>query len=176
MVLISLAIVFAGLGAMSLSSADSGTADASGSGAESSSETGTPQGAAAPTTQAGAGSTASSDAGATSTTSTDKDAPTGSADGTDRSAAVRVLNNSMVSGLAGDTAEELGNKGWTNTATGNYAGSNIANTTVYYGDSSSDKEAAEAVADDLGAEVEVAPNPGDVGDDSSSVVVVVTGK
>lgn len=176
MVLISLAIVFAGLGAMSLSSADSGTADASGSGSESSSETGAPQAAAAPTTQAGAGSTASSGASATSTPSTDNDASTGSADGTDRSGPVRVLNNSMVSGLAGDTADELGNKGWTNTSTGNYSGANLANTTVYYGDSSGDKEAAEAVADALGADVEVAPNPGGSGDDSSPVVVIVTGK
>ncbi|ONM47602.1 LytR C-terminal domain-containing protein [Nocardia donostiensis] len=172
MVLISLAIVFAGLGAMSLSSAKSDTAEAADS--ETSSETAAPQVTAAATTRAGAGTTTSAGATATSSAQTTPGkATTTAADGVDRSVPVQVLNNSLVAGLAARTADELGAEGWTNTSTGNYAGSTLAETTVYYGDGAGDKEAAEAIAAELGAKA--APNPG-IGDSSTGVTVIVTGE
>lgn len=174
MVLISLAIVFAGLGAMSLSSAKSDTAEAADS--ETSSETAAPQVTAAATTRAGAGTTTSAGATATSTNSaqtTPDKATTTAADGVDRTVPVQVLNNSLVAGLAARTADELGAEGWTNTSTGNYAGATLAETTVYYGDGAGDKEAAEAIAAELGAKT--APNPG-IGDSPTGVTVIVTGE
>lgn len=173
MVLISLSIVFAGLGAMSLSSADSDTAEDTGSTSAAAAPT-APRlttSVAAPTTAA-AGSTSASattSAGATTTTATTS-APAGAVD---RATPIRVLNNSLVAGLAATTANELTAKGWTNTSTGNYAATTLAATTVYYGDTPADKAAAEAVAADLGATT--APMVPGLGD-GSGVVVVVTGR
>lgn len=167
MVLIALAIVFAGLGAMSLSSSDADT-DASGTSASpTSSASAAPQVPAsttvpkAPTSStAVATGTATSAAASTTTTAA-------------RSVPVRVLNNSMVAGLAAKTAGQLEASGWTIAETGNYPGSNIAKTTVYYGDSSGDKEAAQAIADQLGASV--APKSSAIGDTAPGVTVIVTG-
>ncbi|MEU1986315.1 LytR C-terminal domain-containing protein [Nocardia sp. NPDC019395] len=165
MVLIALAIVFAGLGAMSLSSADSDTAD-NAEGAGSSSATAAPAAprvtgpAAAPTTAA-AGSTT---AGATTTAAAGE---------VDRSTPIQVLNNSLVAGLASTTANQLAARGWTNTSTGNYAATTLTATTVYFGDEPADQATAAAVAADLGATT--APMVPGVGD-GSGVVVVVTGR
>ncbi|WP_435828855.1 LytR C-terminal domain-containing protein [Nocardia beijingensis] len=84
-----------------------------------------------------------------------------------------MLNNSMVPGLAAKTASQLEASGWTIAETGNYPGASIAKTTVYYGDSSGDKEAAQAIADQLGASV--APKSGAIGDTAPGVTVIVTG-
>ncbi|MBF6193319.1 LytR C-terminal domain-containing protein [Nocardia implantans] len=167
MVLIALAIVFAGLGAMSLSNSDADT-DASGT-----SESPTSSASAAP--QVPASTTApkasiSSTAAATVTPTTTA-APTTSTAA--RSVPVRVLNNSMVPGLAAKTAGQLEASGWTIAETGNYPGASIAKTTVYYGDSSGDKEAAQAIADQLGASV--APKSSAIGDTAPGVTVIVTG-
>lgn len=170
MVLIALAIVFAGLGAMSLSSADSGSDNAEGAGTTSASAAPTtPRAtttAAAPTSAAvGAPS-----AGATTTPGASTTPPAGEVD---RATPVRVLNNSLVAGLAATTADELVALGWTNTSTGNYAANTLAATTVYYGSAPADEAAAAAVAADLGATT--APMPPGLGEDSG-VVVVVTGR
>ncbi|WP_084497620.1 LytR C-terminal domain-containing protein [Nocardia amamiensis] len=159
MVLIALAIVFAGLGAMSLSNSDADT-DASGP-----SQPETTTATAAP--QVPAGTTAPK---ATA-------APTGTAAATSsvaaRSVPVRVLNNSMVAGLAAKTATQLSSNGWTIAETGNYPGTNIPKTTVYYGNSPGDKEAAQAIADELDAAV--APKSSAIGDSAPGVTVIVTG-
>ncbi|WP_324198060.1 LytR C-terminal domain-containing protein [Nocardia beijingensis] len=84
-----------------------------------------------------------------------------------------MLNNSMVAGLAAKTAGQLAADGWTIAETGNYPGTNIAKTTVYYGNSARDKEAAQAIADDLGAAV--APKSDAIGDTGPGVTVIVTG-
>ncbi len=177
MVLIALAIVFAGLGAMSLSSADSDTSDnAEGAGTTSASAAPTtPRAtttAAAPTTAAvgapSAGATTSADA-----TTTPGATTTSPAGAVDSATPVRVLNNSLVAGLAATTAGELAARGWTNTSTGNYAADTLAATTVYYGPAPADEAAAAAVAADLGATA--APMPPGLGE-SSGVVVVVTGR
>ncbi|WP_280261631.1 LytR C-terminal domain-containing protein [Nocardia abscessus] len=169
MVLIALAIVFAGLGAMSLSNSDADT-DASGT-----SETPTSSASAAP--QVPASTTAPKAQAASSSTAVATGTPTTTAAPTTSTAArsvpVRVLNNSMVPGLAAKTADQLSASGWTIAETGNYPGASIAKTTVYYGNSPGDKEAAQAVADELGASV--APKSSGIGDSGPGVTVIVTG-
>ncbi|WP_454196265.1 LytR C-terminal domain-containing protein [Nocardia sp. Marseille-Q1738] len=163
MVLIALAIVFAGLGAMSLSSSDADT-DASGpSQPETTTATAAPQvpaGTTAPRAPASTAASTSTSAAAASSTAA-------------RSVPVRVLNNSMVAGLAAKTANQLSSNGWTIAETGNYPGTNIPKTTVYYGSSPGDKEAAQAIADELDAAV--APKSSAIGDSAPGVTVIVTG-
>ncbi|WP_406267298.1 LytR C-terminal domain-containing protein [Nocardia sp. NBC_00881] len=160
MVLIALAIVFAGLGAMSLSSSETGDTDASGaSPSATSSATAAPQ-VPAGTTVSKATNAAPTSAGTTTTTA-------------GRSVPVRVLNNSMIAGLAAKTANQLSADGWTIAETGNYPGTNIAKTTVYYGTSPGDRDAARAIADEIGADV--APKSSVIGDSAPGVTVIVTG-
>jgi hypothetical protein len=170
MVLIALAIVFAGLGAMSLSSSDS---DATGP-EQSSTPATTAQPTtttAASTTTASAGSTTTSGAATTSsTTSTAKPSTTA---GVNRAVPVRVLNNSLVAGLAARTATELGASGWTIEEVGNFAGGTLAKTTVFYGNSPGEREAAQAIAAEIGGTAEPRGGASDTG--SPGVTVVVTG-
>lgn len=175
MVLIALSITFAGLGAMSLTSADSESSDdteATGQATTSvaSQVTARTTTAVAADTTDGSATATTPGAAAGSTTDATSTTTSSSASGVDRATPVRVLNNSTVAGLAADTAAELAGRGWTNTSTGNYAGSIIPSTTVYYGDEPGEREAAEAVAADLGATT--APKIPGLGD---GVVVVVTG-
>ncbi|WP_067653949.1 LytR C-terminal domain-containing protein [Nocardia harenae] len=176
MVLIALAIVFAGLGAMSLSDSDSSASDAPGT------ETST----AAPTTTAAATSRATTSAVATSAASTPPETPTAVETTTaappppppappsvNRAVPVRVLNNSLVAGLAGRTASELGANGWSNVATGNYAGGTLPKTTVFYGDSPAEQAAAEAIAAEIGAVAE--PRFAGISGSEPGVIVIVTG-
>ncbi|MFQ6226259.1 LytR C-terminal domain-containing protein [Nocardia sp. NPDC002869] len=168
MVLIALSIVFAGLGAMSLSSADSESSDnAENTAASSTTALAAPR---AGTTTAAAPTTAAVESG---TTTAAAPSTTAAADGVDHSAPVRVLNNSMVAGLASTTANELTARGWTNTSTGNYAATTLEKTTVYYGPAPADEATAAAVAADIGATT--APMIPGLGD-GSGVVVVVTGR
>ncbi|MEV4128435.1 LytR C-terminal domain-containing protein [Nocardia sp. NPDC049707] len=168
MVLIALAIVFAGLGAMSLSSSDS---DTSGAGDSSS----TTSRAAATTAVATTNSPVqnmnpapTSSASATTKSSTTSTTPATTT--ANHAVPVHVLNNSTVPGLAARTASELTANGWTVAEVGNYPGPNITNTTVYYGNNPGEKEAALAIADELGVSAE--PRSGGSG---SGVTVVVTG-
>jgi hypothetical protein len=171
MVLIALSIVFAGLGAMSLSSADSESSDnAESSAASSTTALAAPRAGTTTTTTAAAPTTAAVESG---TTTAAAPSTTTAAGGVDRSAPVRVLNNSMIAGLASTTANELTARGWTNTSTGNYAATTLENTTVYYGPAPADEATATAVAADIGATT--APMIPGLGD-GSGVVVVVTGR
>ncbi|WP_416563874.1 LytR C-terminal domain-containing protein [Nocardia testacea] len=168
MVLIALSIVFAGLGAMSLSSADSESSD----NAESTAAPPTTA-LAAPRATSSAAAAPTTPAAESGTTTAAVPTTTAAAGGVDRSAPVRVLNNSMVAGLASTTANELTARGWTNTSTGNYAATTLENTTVYYGPAPADEATAAAVAADIGATT--APMIPGLGD-GSGVVVVVTGR
>ncbi|WP_280411956.1 LytR C-terminal domain-containing protein [Nocardia asiatica] len=174
MVLIALAIVFAGLGAMSLSNSDADT-DASGtSETPTSSASAVPQVPASTTVpKAPTSAAASSTAAATGTPTTTTAAATTTTATAARAVPVRVLNNSMVAGLAAKTADQLSASGWTIAETGNYPGANIAKTTVFYGNSPGEKEAAQAIADELGASV--APKSSGIGDSGPGVTVIVTG-
>ncbi|MET7770742.1 LytR C-terminal domain-containing protein [Nocardia sp. NPDC005366] len=174
MVLIALAIVFAGLGAMSLSSseADDSTVAESQTGTTSVAPVSTPTdritaaASSAPVTTTAAATT-------TPTTATPATTAPQAAPAANRAVPIRVLNNSLVAGLASRTAGQLQADGWTNVSSGNYAGGNIAKTTVYYGNSPGEREAAMEVARALGATAE--PKSSDVGDSGAGVVVILAG-
>ncbi|PXX65182.1 LytR cell envelope-related transcriptional attenuator [Nocardia tenerifensis] len=174
MVLIALAIVFAGLGAMSLSKSD---ADNTGSGPA---ESATSTTVAAPVPQMPQSTAQKTSDAPPSTTlpSTTIDTPTTTPPPTTtaavaKSVPVRVLNNSMIVGLAGKTANQLTAEGWNVVETGNYPGVNIPKTTVYYGNSPGDREAGLAIAQQLGTSAE-AKSSG-LGESSPGVTVIVTG-
>lgn len=177
MVLIALAIVFGGLGAMSLSKSDSDGSEPSSTSSsavaaapQAPTKTSAPAAPAPPTTPAGAAPTS---APVTSTAAPSlPPTTTSTAAAVNHSVPVRVLNNSMIAGLAAKTASELGADGWTNVSTGNFPGENIPKTTVYYGNSPGEKEAALAIASELGASAEP---KGSGFTDQSGVVVIVTG-
>jgi hypothetical protein len=85
---------------------------------------------------------------------------------------VRVFNNSNVTGLAGQTATELTEAGWTVAETGNYSDGTISETTVYYGNSPAEKEAATQIAAELGATAK--PRFAGIANSSAGVIVIVT--
>ncbi len=161
MVLIALAIVFAGLGAMSLSNSSPESA------AQTSSDTETSETSEAPAPTSEVAPTTAEPAAPTTTLTT---TTPGAAD---TSVPVRVLNNSTVSGLASRTGSQLTSAGFDVAETGNYPGGVIAKTTVYYGDSPNERETAEAVAKELGVSAE--PRFPGIADSAPGVVVIVTG-
>lgn len=160
MVLIALAIVFAGLGAMSLSNSSPESA------AQTSSDTETSETSEAPAPTSEVAPTTAEPAAPTTTLTTTPGAA-------DTSVPVRVLNNSTVSGLASRTGSQLTSAGFDVAETGNYPGGVIAKTTVYYGDSPNERETAEAVAKELGVSAE--PRFPGIADSAPGVVVIVTG-
>ncbi|MFG1790207.1 LytR C-terminal domain-containing protein [Nocardia sp. NPDC049149] len=174
MVLIALAIVFGGLGAMSLSTSD---ADSTGSGpSETTTASAAPQvpvvsTAPKPSEAASSSAATTTPSSATTTPPATSSAPTPTA--AVKAVPVRVLNNSMIAGLAGKTAGQLTDAGWNVIETGNYPGANIPKTTVYYGNSPGDKEAAQAIAAQLGITAE-SKSTG-LGETSPGVTVIVTG-
>lgn len=153
MVLIALAIVFGGLGALSLSKSDSGESSAPASGA--------------PSVAPGTGGANTPDGSAAAQTPA-----TASAGNMDKSVPVRVLNNSSVTGLAAETASTLEESGWTIAETGNYSEGEIPKTTVYYGNSSSERQAATAIAAELGVSAE--PRFAGIVNVEPGVIVIVT--
>ncbi|WP_346764458.1 LytR C-terminal domain-containing protein [Rhodococcus sp. B10] len=159
MVLISLAILFAAIGALSLTGSDDSD--------DTASEPTTSEQAAAPTSAAPAPTSASA-AGSTSASATAS--ATTSVDPADVD--VRVLNNSDVSGLAADTAATLTSDGWTIAETGNYAASQIPSTTVYYGTGPGEQAAAQQIAQQLGATTQA--RPATLSEFGDGVIVMVT--
>lgn len=179
MVLIALAIVFAGLGAMTLSKSDSdssaGTSSSTSAAALPQATTGS-QPAKDPSSASPAPTTVAAPSTTPVTTTAAPTLPpttTGNGATVNHSIPVRVLNNSLVAGLAAKTAGQLRANGWTNTTAGNYPGENIPKTTVYYGNSPGEREAATAIASELG--VSAQPKFTGLGDTGSGVVVIVTG-
>ncbi|QBJ95827.1 LytR family transcriptional regulator [Rhodococcus sp. ABRD24] len=166
MVLIALAILFAGLGAASLGSSDSGDAAPEAAPTTTSAPAVAPvrtTTTAAPTTTAAETTTAASATSSVSTTTSAR---------VDKSVPVRVFNNSTVSGLAAQTANELTSNGWDISETGNYSYGQIQTTTVYYGSSASEKAAAQAIAAELGVKAE--PRFAGIASASPGVIVIVT--
>ncbi|WP_338886584.1 LytR C-terminal domain-containing protein [Rhodococcus sovatensis] len=155
MVLISLAILFAAIGALSLTGSDGSE--------EAAAPDATSEVAQAPATSQAAQAPPAS-------TSATSSAPTTSADPSD--VEVRVLNNSDVSGLAASTAATLTAEGWTITETGNYAESQVASTTVYYGTAAGADDAAQEIAQQLGARA--AALPATITGFGNGVIVMVT--
>lgn len=177
MVLIALAIVFAGLGAMSLSSSDSSDAGAaSSSGASSTSAAPATTAPQQNSAQATAAPVAPSSAAATTTVAPTTTAPpttTPEAAGVDKSLPVRVLNNGVVPGLAAKTGGQLTGEGFNVTEVGNYPGGVISKTTVYYGSSPKEQALAQAIASELGCSAE--PRFPGISDSPAGVIVIVTG-
>ncbi|MFI6871459.1 LytR C-terminal domain-containing protein [Nocardia sp. NPDC050406] len=165
MVLIALAIVFAGLGAMSLSSSDS---EAEGTDAAQTAQT-TASVVATQTVSAAPATTTPPPI----TTTTAPPTTTTTTAAVDQSIPVRVYNNSLVAGLAAKTASQLSAAGWSIAETGNYGNGVIPKTTVYYGDSPKEQAAAIAIANELGATAE--PRFPGLANSPSGVIVIVTG-
>ena len=137
MVLIALAILFAGIGALTWSRSGSDSAAAE-----------------------------------TETTQTTAAATTTLTDAQIKAVGIRVYNNSEIAGLATQMSERLTQNGWNVTETGNYSDSQLAQTTVYYGDEPGEEAAAKEIADEIGGEAE--PRPAGVLDDVTGVLVILT--
>ncbi|MGC0365602.1 hypothetical protein ABH922_003586 [Rhodococcus sp. 27YEA15] len=178
MVLIALAIVFLGLGAASLGGSDSSeTTAAESTTTETTLQTTTvaratttpPPAPPAPPVDATPEPSVTVEPAVPVTTSTQ--APTAPA--VDPSAvSVRVLNNSTISGLAAGTAAELTASGWNVAETGNYSEGTVSSTTVFYGTSAGEKEAAEKIAAELG--VSAQPRFEGIVGATPGVIVIVT--
>ncbi|MVU80258.1 LytR family transcriptional regulator [Nocardia sp. ET3-3] len=176
MVLIALAIVFAGLGAMSLSSSDSSDTSASGSQSSSAAPTTTAaqqNSAQATTAPVLPTTTAAQPTTTTAAPTTTTAAPTTTASGVDKALPVRVYNNGTVAGLAKKTGDQLTADGFNVTEVGNYPNGVIPKTTVYYGSSPKEQALAQAIAAELGCSAE--PRFPGIADSPSGVIVIVTG-
>lgn len=173
MVLISLAILFAGIGLASLggSDSDSATPPATEPVAAPATSTAVPSTrAAAPSTAAAAPTTTAARATTTSAAATSTSSLGGLA--AESATPVRVFNNSEVAGLAAQTASLLEDDGFVISETGNYSDGLIATTSVYYGTGPGERETAEAVAEALG--VTAQPRFEGIEDSSPGVIVIVT--
>lgn len=170
MVLIALAIVFAGIGAMSLSSSDSSDASATSSTTTAAQQNST-QATTAPVVPT---TTAAQPTTTTAAPTTTTVAPTTTAaSGVDKSLPVRVYNNGTVAGLAKKTGDQLTADGFNVTEVGNYPNGVIPKTTVYYGSSAKEQALAQAIAAELGCSAE--PRFPGISDSPSGVIVIVTG-
>ncbi|MFE3191101.1 LytR C-terminal domain-containing protein [Nocardia sp. NPDC059240] len=177
MVLIALAIVFAGIGAMSLSSSDSSDASAttsSQSGSAAPSTTAAQQNSAQATTTVPVVPTTTAAATTTPAPTTTTVAPTTTAAaGVDKALPVRVYNNGTVAGLAKKTGDQLAGEGFNVAEVGNYPNGVIPKTTVYYGSSPKEQALAQAIAAELGCSAE--PRFPGIADSPAGVIVIVTG-
>jgi hypothetical protein len=86
---------------------------------------------------------------------------------------VRVFNISEVAGAAESTATRLRDAQWNVTETGNLTLEGVTATTVYFGDTPGEHEAADAVGKLLEAPVE--PRRPDLAEQPPGVIVAVTG-
>jgi LytR cell envelope-related transcriptional attenuator len=171
MVLIALAIAFAGIGAMALSGNDSESQQPE---TTSSVARVTGNGAAASVTSARPPAAATSARPPAAITPTTAAVTTKAAPILDKSTVpVRVLNNSTVSGLAAQTAKTLESDGWTVGETGNYSDGSVSATTVYFTSSSpTEKQAATEIAATLGVTAE--PRFAGIVSAPPGVIVIIT--
>ncbi|MCG7608402.1 hypothetical protein BA059_03890 [Mycolicibacterium sp. (ex Dasyatis americana)] len=86
---------------------------------------------------------------------------------------VRVYNVSDVAGAAETTANRLREAHWNVTETGNLTMEGVAGTTVFFGETEGEQEAAEAVGKAIQAPVE--PRRPELLEQPPGVIVVVTG-
>ncbi|NLG54066.1 MAG: LytR C-terminal domain-containing protein [Rhodococcus sp.] len=169
MLFISLAVVFGGLGLASLGSSDASEPAPAAAESELEPTSAAPAPTSARPLQADA---ADSEATTTPSGTTTSGSSTSTAGNLASSVSVRVFNNSSVTGLAAQTAQKLITAGWTVAETGNYSDSTVGATTVYYGNSANEKEAAEEIADTLG--VSAKPRIAGLSNSSAGVIVIVT--
>lgn len=181
MVLISLAILFAGIGFASLGGSDDNSA------APAPATTTTTAAAAAPAPAGTADAQPSRPAAAASATgpaTTESAAPTTSAAASTSqssaladtsasvSAPIRVYNNSTVAGLAAQTASFLEDEGFAISETGNYSEGLLTSTAVYYGTTPGEQQVATEVAEALG--VSAQPRFEGIRNAPAGVIVIVT--
>ena len=102
----------------------------------------------------------------TTTTTKTSAAPAAKAD-------VRVFNVSGEEGVAGRIGDRLREAGWNVTETSNLTAPGLTATTVYYGTTEGEQQAAEAVAKVLDAPV--APRTPEIAEQPPGVIVLVTG-
>lgn len=171
MVLLSLAVVFAGIGIFSLTGSDSEETAAAPAADTSAVPTATaaPTGTSAPAEPSStAPPSATSGSPTTTTTATTSGSASASSGGP-----IRVLNNSEVSGLAAETATRLESAGFPVGETGNYSSGVIAASTVYYDPAVPGQQAqAERIARTLGFGSE--PRFAGIANASPGIVVIVT--
>ena len=116
----------------------------------------------------------SDSSGSTSATVTTSATPTKtSAAPAPAKADVRVFNISEVAGAAENTATKLRDAQWNVTETGNLALEGVPATTVYFGETPGEKEAAEEVGKLLNVPVE--PRVPGLAEQPPGVIVAVTG-
>ncbi|MBY6312755.1 LytR C-terminal domain-containing protein [Rhodococcus kroppenstedtii] len=169
MVLLSLAVVFAGIGIFSLTGSDSEDTAA----APAADTSAVPTATAAPTGTSAPSATAPPSATSGSPTTTTTATTSGSASGASSASPIRVLNNSEVSGLAAETATRLESAGFAVGETGNYSSGVIAASTVYYDPAVPGQQAqAERIARTLGFGSE--PRFAGIANASPGIVVIVT--
>ncbi|MBS9375618.1 LytR C-terminal domain-containing protein [Rhodococcus sp. B50] len=188
MVLISLGILFAGLGFASLGDSDDEPAPAAAptttAAVPAAPSPPSPRSAAVPSAPAaGNGATsAPAPAGATTSAAVSSVPSLPAASGTSlaadtspaATAPVRVFNNSEVAGLAAQTATYLEDEGFTITETGNYSEGLLPQTSVFYGSSPGEQQTATAVAESLG--VTAQPRFEGIRDAAPGVIVIVTSR
>ncbi len=172
MVLLSAAIVFAGLGWLGLSDSDSDGSET----AVAATTTPAPP-ATTPANTSPANSTAATAAPPAGSTPASTATSTG-ASTTANSAAlqrvpVRIYNNSTVDGLAATAADHLRAGGWTVTDVSNYAEGQISESTVFYGTESGAKDAADKLGKDMG--LTVAPRFDGIADAPAGLIVILAG-
>ncbi|WP_197508265.1 MULTISPECIES: LytR C-terminal domain-containing protein [unclassified Mycobacterium] len=109
----------------------------------------------------------------TSATTTAAKTSTKAAPAPEIKADVRVYNISDVAGAAETAANQLREAHWNVTETGNLVMEGVAGTTVFFGDTPDEKEAAENVGKVLHAPVE--PRRPELIEQPPGVIVVVTG-
>lgn len=165
MVLIAAAIVFAGLGWLSLGKATSDGQPDTATAAVTSSLTASAAPAPAAAAKAAGSAPSGTAAAATSTAAASA--------GAIADVPVRVFNNSSVSGLASRIAGKLRAEGWTVASVQNYTAGTIPTTTVYYGSGAGEQQAAQRIAGELG--VGAAPRFAGIKDASPGVIVILTG-
>ena len=170
MVLLSAAIVFAGLGWLGLSDSD----DSAPAAVATSSPATAPAPTSAPAAAGGADAEPQDSDQDSAAAPTSAPAPSANAGaGAAQNVPVRIYNNSTVEGLASTTADDLRAAGWNVTDVSNYGEGQIPTSTVYYGTGRGEKEAAEKVAREMGISAE--PRFEGIVDAPPGVIVILTG-
>jgi hypothetical protein len=119
------------------------------------------------------GSSGDSEDGTSASTVTTSTATTNTPPPAPAKADVRVFNISAEEGAAERTADRLREAGWNVTETGNLDLPAVTATTVYFGESAGEREAADEVGKVLEAPVE--PRIPEVAEQPPGVIVAITG-
>ena len=87
---------------------------------------------------------------------------------------VQIYNNSTVTGLAGRTGEQLRESGFAVGEVANMPSNRgvVPESTAFYGNGAGEREAAQAIAQQLG--IAAQPRPADMAGDAPGVIVIVT--